>query len=83
MLAAYKIKYKIENDSVFDATITSAIVSSKVSGPSTDYAPDIISVDLFETVLILEEKETINLVDVTDQQAYVSGLRIQCGTATE
>jgi hypothetical protein len=84
LFATYKIIYTIENDSVFDANIVSAVVNSQISGPNTELIPgNPIPVKRFETTQILEETETINLMDATAIPAFVFGMSVQGFADTE
>jgi hypothetical protein len=75
LFATYKITYSIFNDSVFGATITNGVVSSTISGPSTERVPTPIFVKRLETVQIFEESETINLMDAA-VQAFIFGMDV-------
>jgi hypothetical protein len=84
LFATYKIIYTIENDSVFDANIVSAVVNSQISGPSTELIPgNPIPIKRFESIEILEETQTINLMDATAIPAFVFGMRVQGFADTE
>jgi hypothetical protein len=83
LFATYTIIYLIENDSVFDATITEGVVGSTISGPSTERVPTPIFVERFETARIFEESETINLRDAaTAVQAFIFRMDVAGFAAT-
>jgi hypothetical protein len=69
MFAIYEITYAIENDSVFDAIITGALVSSVISGPAAEFvSPNEIPIGRSGAYMVLRESEMINLVDASLQQ---------------
>jgi hypothetical protein len=77
LFATYSITYAIENDSVFDATITSALVSSQISGPRQELVPTPPSIGRFETIQILEETQTINLEAASARPAFIFGMSVR------
>jgi hypothetical protein len=78
LYAEVQIAYSISNPAVFDALVTSAIVSSFFSGPGQQFisgAP--LRVERFDDTTLLTESRLINLEEAAGQPAFVFGFNVQ------
>jgi hypothetical protein len=72
-----QIAYSISNPAVFDALVTSAIVSSFFSGPGQQLIPAPLRVERFDDTTLLSESRLINLEEAAGQPAFVFGFNVQ------
>ena len=77
LYATIQLTYSVENDSVFDAVISSAVKSSFFSG-SEELVPGNQPIARFEEVQLFRETEVLNLEEAAEQLVgYVFGLVVE------
>ena len=75
--ATVEITYTIENNSVFGAVVDSGIISSFFSGPDQQYFKQLKRLAPHETVNVLTEDRTLNLIEASMKASYVFGFSVQ------
>jgi hypothetical protein len=78
LYAEVQITYSISNPAVFDAFVTSAIISSFFSGPGQEFvsgAP--LRVERFDDTTLLTESSLLNLREAAGKAPFVFGVNVQ------